>query len=73
MERIKIGQLGICHEHASGKISTLRGLPEVFEIVGVVDDRNTKSARFAGDDLKPYEGLKWMTEEELFLRPDSRR
>ena len=66
MERIKIGQLGICHEHASGKINTLRGLPEVFEIVGVVDDRNTKSARFAGDDLKPYEGLKWMTEEELF-------
>lgn len=69
MERIKIGQIGVCHEHASGKINTLRGLPDVFEIVGVTDDRNTKSARFAGDDLKPYEGLKWMTEEELFRTP----
>ena len=69
MERIKIGQLGVCHEHASGKIGTLRGLPDVFEIVGVVDDRNTKSARFAGDDLTPYDGLRWMTEEELFRTP----
>lgn len=69
MERIKIGQLGVCHEHASGKIQALRGLPDVFEIVGVVDDRNTKSARFAGDNLTPYEGLTWMTEEELFHTP----
>jgi len=70
MNKIKIGQLGVCHEHASGKINTLRLLPDVFEIVGVVDDRQTKAARFAGDDLKPYDGLKWLTEEELFAIPD---
>lgn len=69
MEKIKIGQIGICHEHASGKINSLRRLPEVFEIVGVVDDRHTHAARFAGDDLKPYEGLKWMTEDELLNVP----
>ncbi|MBN1863352.1 MAG: Gfo/Idh/MocA family oxidoreductase [Victivallales bacterium] len=69
MKKIKIGQIGVCHEHAAGKISALRGMPDVFEIVGIVDDRGSKSARFAGGDLKPYEGLKWMTEEELFKVP----
>ncbi|MFZ2657492.1 MAG: Gfo/Idh/MocA family oxidoreductase, partial [Victivallales bacterium] len=69
MKKIKIGQIGICHEHASGKINALRLLPDVFEIVGVVDDRNSKSAKFAGGDIKPYDELKWITEEELFNTP----
>ncbi len=69
MNRIRIGQIGICHEHASGKINTLRKLPDVFEIVGVVDDRKSTAAKFSGEDLKPYEGLKWLTEEELFNTP----
>jgi len=68
-ERIKIGQIGVCHEHASGKITTLKKWPDVYEIVGVVDDRQTKAAKFAGTDVKPYAGLKWMTEEELFNTP----
>ncbi len=69
MSKIKIGQIGVCHEHASGKINTLRMMPEVFEIVGLVDDRGSTAAKFAGGDLKPYEGLKWVTEEELFNTP----
>lgn len=69
MEKIKIGQIGVCHEHAAGKIKTLRGMLDVYEIAGVVDDRNSTAAKFAGKDLKPYEGLKWMTEEELFKTP----
>ena len=69
MKKIKIGQIGICHEHASGKIQALRAMPDVYEIVGVVDDRNTTAARRAGDNLAPYEGLTWMTEEELFATP----
>lgn len=67
--KIKIGQIGICHEHASGKMNTLRLHPEVFEIVGVVDDRASPAAKFAGENLTPYEGLKWMTEEELLNTP----
>jgi len=69
MDRIKIGQIGVCHEHADGKIATLRKMTDVFEIVGVVDDRATRSVRFAGDNLAPYEGLRWMTETELFNVP----
>lgn len=67
--RIKIGQIGVCHEHASGKIDTLKKWSDVFEIVGVVDDRKSTAAKFAGKDVKPYKGLKWITEEELFNTP----
>mgnify|MGYP000970672626 CR=1 FL=1 len=69
MKKIKIGQIGVCHEHAEGKMGTLRKMTDVFEVVGVVDDRATTAARFAGENLTVYEGLKWMTEEELFHTP----
>jgi predicted dehydrogenase len=69
MGKIRIGQIGICHEHAAAKMDALRRLPDLFEVVGVVDDRATRSARFAGDDLEPYRGLRWMTEAELLDLP----
>lgn len=68
-KRIKIGQIGICHEHASAKMMSLRAMPEVYEVVGVVDDRHSRAARFPGADMSPYEGLAWMSEEELFAVP----
>ena len=71
-ERIRIGQIGICHEHAEGKMNTLRRMPDIFEIVGVVDDRSTTAPKFAGGNLEPYSGLKWMTEEELIAAPGLR-
>jgi predicted dehydrogenase len=72
MRRIRIGQIGICHEHAEGKMRSLRRLPDVFDVVGVVDDRKSTagSARIAGDDLSAYSGLRWMTEDELLGLPD---
>ncbi len=72
MEKIKIGQIGICHEHAQGKMDTLRRhLSDVYEIVGVVDDRSSHTARvpIGESHLKSYEGLKWMTEDELLSYP----
>jgi predicted dehydrogenase len=69
MEKIKIGQIGVCHEHASGKMKTLRLRPDLFEIVGVADDRASTAAKFAGSDLDPYEGLPLMSEDELFRIP----
>ncbi len=66
--RIKIGQIGICHEHAN-RISTLRKFTDDYEVVGVVDDRKSKAARYGGTHLKPFAGLPWMSEEELFQVP----
>lgn len=64
MNRIRIGQIGVGHEHASGKMDALRALPELYEVVGVV-------AEVSPDWPSPgsYEGVPRMTEEELFSTP----
>jgi len=37
--RIRIGQIGIGHEHAAAKMMSLRAMEEIYEVVGVVDGR----------------------------------
>ena len=70
MDRIRIAQIGITHEHANGKMYSLRKLSEVFDIVGYVDDREfSKSPRFGNDFVKPYEGLRKLTLDEAFNMP----
>lgn len=63
-ERIRIGQIGTGHAHASGKMATLRKLRDDFEVVGIVEPdpvRREAAARQAA-----YHDLVWMTEEQLF-------
>ncbi|MCP4512986.1 MAG: gfo/Idh/MocA family oxidoreductase, partial [Fuerstiella sp.] len=36
-EKIKVGQIGTKHAHASGKMATFRRFPDLFEVVGVVE------------------------------------
>jgi predicted dehydrogenase len=70
VNKIKIGQIGFCHEHAGAKMETLKTMSDIFEIVGVVDDRNSRAARAPkADNQKPYEGLKRMSEKELLSTP----
>lgn len=64
VKRIKIGQIGIGHNHAEGKMEGLRKLPDIFEIVGVVESDPEWMHKRGG--LKVYEGLRWLSEEELF-------
>lgn len=63
-QRIKIGQIGTEHEHASGKMATFRKLSDHYEVVGIVE--NDPAARKRHENEAVYRGLKWMTEEELF-------
>lgn len=65
--RIRIGQIGIGHNHAQGNMESLRKLPELFEIVGVVESDPEWKRKRGG--LGCYDGLRWMTEEELFATP----
>ena len=65
--RIKIAQLGIGHNHASAKMQSLKKLPELFEIVGVAED--DVSWRKERSSLKVYEGIPFMSEEELMAVP----
>ena len=67
MDKIKVAQIGVTHEHAAAKMESLRKMTDLFEIVGVVDDMETTkhAARFL-NSMKPFEGLRHLTEEELF-------
>lgn len=62
-ERIKIGQIGIGHNHAAAKMATLRKLSDHFEVVGVVEPSPEWRRKRGMDPV--YRGLKWMTEEQL--------
>ena len=67
--KIKIGQIGVCHSHAGARMNTLKKLSDLYEIVGVVDDRSSTAARFEKNDMKPFDGARWITEQELFDTP----
>ena len=63
-KKIKIGQIGIGHNHASEKMSALRRLTDYYEIIGIVEP-DPRWRKLRGD--KPeYQNLPWLTEEELF-------
>ena len=62
-QRIKIGQIGIGHNHASAKMATFRKLADHYEVVGIVEpDPEWRKKR--GKD-PAYRDLTWMTEEQL--------
>lgn len=69
MNRIKIGQIGIGHEHGSEKMVALRRLTEFYDVVGIVEEKDAEWAEKKHRTLNAYKGLKWMTEEELLNTP----
>ena len=38
MKKIKVGQIGIGHNHASALMSAVRKFPQLFEIVGYAEE-----------------------------------
>ncbi len=67
MKKLRVVQFGISHEHAPGKLATLRALPDEFEIVGVVDDRDGTTPRYPlrqPDSI--LEGVPIITEEQVW-------
>lgn len=62
-QRIKIGQIGTGHEHASGKMNTFRKLSDHYEVVGIVEP--DPELRKKHENSSTYKGLPWMTEEQL--------
>lgn len=65
MKPIRIGQIGVGHEHASGKMMALRRLADLYEVVGVVEEENPRWRSSTA-----YEGIERMTEDELLSTPD---
>ncbi|MEM1067491.1 MAG: Gfo/Idh/MocA family oxidoreductase [Planctomycetota bacterium] len=61
--KIRIGQIGTRHAHASGKIEAMRKLSDLFEVVGVVEPDSERRKQLARSEA--YRDLPWMTTEQL--------
>ena len=69
MRRLKTLFYGLTHEHALGKLETLGRMPDVYEIVGVVDDRATATRPcFADHPASPGDYPVVTAEEALALK-----
>lgn len=64
-KRIKIGQIGVGHAHAS-KLSAYRTSAD-YEVVGVVEP--DEALRKQAENAAPYRDLKWLTREQLLATP----
>ncbi len=62
-KRIKIGQIGTGHEHASAKMETFRKLSDQYEVVGIAE--SNPELRKKRESTPAYRGLTWMTEAQL--------
>ena len=63
--RIKIGQIGVSHAHAS-KLGVYRASDD-YEVVGVFEPDEKLRQRAESDPT--FQGLKWLTREELLATP----
>ncbi len=71
MQKIKIVQIGVTHEHAEGKMTTLLGMDDVFEVAGYVNDLQSASTPHVVNTLQPiYNGLPELTLQEVLDMPD---
>ena len=65
--KIRVGQIGTKHGHASGQMSTMRRFNQVFEVVGIVEPDVSQRERVK--NTAAYRGVPFMSEDEL-LRSD---
>ncbi len=63
-DKIKIGQIGTAHAHASGKLATIRKFADEYELIGVVEPDPERRAQCEKDAT--YSGVTWLSETELF-------
>ena len=69
MKKLKVGQIGIGHNHGEAKMKTVRKFPELFEIVGYAEE-NERWIEKRGTN-KGYEGLTRMSVEEIIAKSDA--
>jgi predicted dehydrogenase len=63
---IRAGILGTQHSHTTGKLAAMRDSPD-YEVVAVCE--NDPAARERGQKNAAFQGLKWVTEDELLSDP----
>ena len=65
--RIKIGQIGTGHAHAAGKFEAVRGLGELYELVGIVEA--DEALRRRAEKSATYADVHWLSAEQLLATP----
>lgn len=69
MKKIRIGQIGIGHNHGHSKMLAVRKFPELFEVVGYAEE-NEHWLQKRGD-MKGYQGIPRLSVEEVIRRSDA--
>ena len=69
MNKIKIGQIGIGHNHGEAKMLAVRKFPELFEVVGYAEE-NQRWIEKRGNN-SGYEGLSYLSVEEVIEKSDA--
>lgn len=64
MKKVRIGQIGTKHDHAKGHMDCIRKFPDVFELVGVVED-DPVQRKIAQLDPS-FAECPFLTQEQLF-------
>ena len=69
MKKIKIGQIGIGHNHASALMSAVRKFPQLFEIVGYAEENEPWITERSNQPA--YQGMERLTVEEIIRQSDA--
>lgn len=69
MKKIKIGQIGIGHNHGAAKMKTVRRFPELFDVVGFSEDSEEWIEKRGNNEA--YLGLPRLTVNEVIERSDA--
>ncbi len=69
MNKIKIGQIGIGHNHAEARLLAVRKFPELFEFIGYAEE-NKEWIKKRGN-YEGYKGLERMSVDELIDKCDA--
>ena len=69
MKKIRIGQIGIGHNHGENKMIAVRKFPELFEVVGYAEE-NERWIEKRGNN-KGYEGLPRLSVAEIIEKSDA--
>ncbi len=67
-DKIRIGQIGTSHPHASGKLLSVRTLSDTFDVIGVVEPDEQQWQRVRGQSA--YKDIQRLSEDELLNRAD---
>ena len=69
MKKLKVGQIGIGHNHGAEKMEAVRKFPELFDVIGYAEENGRWIEKRGAN--KGYEGLPRMSVEEIIAKSDA--